>query len=48
MGDARPMGDQPRANASQLPDAGRSPSLTYRVTPIKSYNPRQQRRPSRG
>lgn len=48
MGDSSPSGDQPRASTKQLSDAGRDPSLSYRATPIKSFNPRQQKRnPSR-
>ena len=48
MGDTTaPTGDQPRATSQQLPDIGRDPSLTYRTAPIKTFGPRQQRRPSR-
>lgn len=47
MADSRPLGDQPRADSRSMMDTGRNPSLSYRVTPIKSTNPRQQRRPSR-
>ena len=47
MADSSPSGDQPRATSKQISDAGRDPSLSYRATPIKSYAPRQARKPSR-
>jgi hypothetical protein len=47
MRDSTPSGDQPRASSKQVSDAGREPSLSYRATPIKSYAPRQARKPSR-
>ena len=47
MADSSPAGDQPRATSKQLTDAGRDPSIQYRATPIKSYAPRQARKPTR-
>lgn len=48
MADSSPAGDQPRATAKQMPDAGRDPSISYRTAPIKSYNPRRpSRKPTR-
>lgn len=45
--DYSPKADQPRVTTGQLKRTEAAPTMQYRVTGIKSYNPRQARKDSR-
>jgi hypothetical protein len=45
--DYTPKSDQPRTSAGDVKRTEAAPSFQYRVTGIKSYNPRQARKTGR-
>jgi len=45
--DYTPKSDQPRVSTGELKRTEAAPSMQYRVTGIKSFNPRQVRKESR-
>jgi hypothetical protein len=42
-----PKSDQPRVTTGELKKTEAAPSIQYRVTGIKSFNPRQERKTGR-
>ena len=45
--DYTPKADQPRVSTGELKRTEAAPTMQYRVTGIKSFNPRQTRKDSR-
>ena len=45
--DYTPKSDQPRVTTGELKRTEAAPTMQYRVSGIKSYNPRQSRKESR-